>query len=157
MRIDELSIRFAKEFLITQPETYASILAAIVNAQEAQIKGPSIGLPIHLKRAFKNEGWGDEAPTVEDWPHTRRFELFKSRVAIEIEFSRYEFIYRDFIRFLAAYNANKIDVGVIITNTREGLERIKYKSSGPNYERVLEELDWLRPTLTVPLWVIGLR
>ena len=48
---------------------------------------------------------------------------------------------RDFIRFLAAHNANKIHVGVIITNTREGLNRIKHKSSGPSYERVCEELD----------------
>jgi hypothetical protein len=89
--------------------------------------------------------------------HTQYFDFFKQRVAIEIEFSRYEFVYRDFIRFLAAYNANKIDVGIIITNTKAGMERIKHKSSGPNYERVLEELDWLRPTLTVPLWIIGLK
>ncbi len=46
---------------------------------------------------------------------------------------------------------------MLITNTRAGLSRIKGKSSGPNYERVLEELDWLRPTLIVPIWVIGLK
>ena len=45
----------------------------------------------------------------------------------------------------------------IINNTREGLKRIKPKSSGRSFERVCEELDWLRPTLTVPLWIIGLK
>jgi hypothetical protein len=25
------------------------------------------------------------------------------------------------------------------------------------YERVLEEVDWLRPTLTVPIWIIDLK
>jgi hypothetical protein len=37
------------------------------------------------------------------------------------------------------------------------MERIKHKSSGPSFERVLEELDWLRPTLTVPLRIIALK
>lgn len=70
---------------------------------------------------------------------------------MELEFSRYEFVYRDFIWFLAAYDADKIDVGVLITNTKVSLNRIKHKSSGPIFERVCEELDWLRPVLTVPI------
>jgi len=155
VRIDELSFRFGKEFLITRPETLASILAVIVNAQEAHLRKPKSSIACHLQAELSAEGWKKEI--IEGKLHTQYFDFYKSEVAIEIEFSRYEFIYRDFIRFLAAYNANKIDVGVIITNTREGLERIKYKSSGPSYERVCEELDWLRPTLTVPLWIIGLK
>jgi hypothetical protein len=31
------------------------------------------------------------------------------------------------------------------------------RAEHPDYERVCEELDWLRPTLTVPLWIIGLK
>lgn len=157
MRIGEFTFRHGKEYLLTRPELHASILAVIVNAQEAQINSPRTSLTILLRREFASEGWENDSVFVEGKHHTQYFDFFKSRVAIEIEFSRYEFIYRDFIRFLAAYNANKIDVGVIITNTREGLNRIKYKSSGPNFERVCDELDWLRPTLTVPLWVIGLK
>jgi hypothetical protein len=154
VRIDDLSFRYGKEFLTTRPETLASILAVVVNAQEAQLRAPQISIADHLKTELFSEGWKKEALKAKP---AHIFNFFKQRVAIETEFSRYEFIYRDFIRFLAAYNANKIDVGVIITNTKAGLERIKYKSSGPNYERVLEELDWLRPTLTVPLWIIGLK
>ncbi|HXR46769.1 MAG TPA: BglII/BstYI family type II restriction endonuclease [Candidatus Limnocylindrales bacterium] len=157
MRIAEYSIHRSKEYLVTRPEIHASLLAAVVNAQEAQIRAPKTSIVKHLCREFKSEGWQADFQFEQGKLHTQYFDFFRNRVAVGIEFSRYEFIYQDFIRFLAAYNANKIDVGVIITNTREGLERIKYKSSGSNYERVLEELDWLCPTLTVPLWIIGLK
>jgi hypothetical protein len=30
-------------------------------------------------------------------------------------------------------------------------------ASSPNFERVCDELNWLRPTFTLPLWVIGLK
>ena len=157
MRVLEHSFRHAKEWLLTRPEIHASLLAVIINAQEAQISSPRISLSRHLRRAFLAEGWQENHQLVRGQLHAQHVDFFKSGVAIEIELARYEFIYRDFIRFLAAYNANKIDVGVIITNTKAGLGRIKYRSSGPNYERVLEELEWLRPTLTVPLWIIGLK
>ena len=157
MRIADHSFRHAKEWLLTRPELHASLLAVIVNAQEAQIRSPRNSLTEHLRREFLAEGWRENYRLVQGELHAQHFDFFKGGVAIEIEFSRYEFIYRAFIRFMAAYNANRIDVGVIITNTQNGLERIKCKSSRPNYERLLEELNWLRPTLTVPLWVIGLK
>jgi hypothetical protein len=148
---------YAKEFLVTKPELHGSLLAVVINAQEAQRQTPHIPTPDLLRREFILEGWQQKFRLEQGKQHTQYFDFFKSRVAIEIEFSRYEFIYRDFIRFLAAYNANKIDLGDIITNTKAGMQRIKHKSSGPSFERVCEELDWLRPTLTVPLWVIGLK
>ena len=140
-----------------RPEIHASLLAAIINAQEAQIRSPGIALDKHLRREFGSEGWQANFQFDQGKLKTQSFDFFKKRVAIEIEFSRYEFIYGDFIRFLAAYNADKIDVGVLITSTKEGMSRIKYKSPGPSYERVCEELDWLRPTLTVPICLIGLK
>lgn len=157
VRIAECSFHRAKEYLVTRPEIYASLLAVIVNAQEAQIRSPRISLSKHLRREFICEGWQPDFQFAQGRAHIQYFDFFKNRVAIDIEFSRYELIYRDFIQFLVAYNANRINVGVIIANTKAGLERIKHKSAGPNFERVLEELDWLRPTLTVPIWLIGLK
>jgi hypothetical protein len=94
---------------------------------------------------------------MENQPHEQRFDLMKERVAIEVEFSRYEFLSRDYIRFLAAYNADKIDVGVLITNSKSGLKRVKGKAVAPYIDRVKADLDWLRGTITVPIWVIGLK
>jgi hypothetical protein len=133
-------------------------IAKILNAATSvPVQMGKDGLTTKLSESFLKHGWNGEEPLVKGEFHTQYFDFYKARVAIEIEFSRYEFVYRDFIRFLAAYNADKIDVGVIVTNTRDGLKRIKHKSSGPSYERICEELDWLRPTLTVPLWIIGLK
>jgi hypothetical protein len=151
VRIDEHSFRFGKEILAARPELLASVLAVVVNAQESQLRKPSISIGAHLNRELSAEGWKKFRK------RQPIFSFFKSRVAVEVEISQREFVYRSLICFLAAYNANKIDVGVLITNTRVGWERIKHKSSGPSYERVLEELEWLRPTLTVPLWIIGLK
>lgn len=157
VRIVEYSFCHAKEWLVTRPEIHASLLAALVNAQEAQIRSPRIALGKHLRREFGSEGWQGNFQFEEGKLQTQSFDFFKNRVAIEIELSRYEFIYRDIIWFLAAYNAGKIDVGVIITNTKAGLERIKHKSYDPSYERVREELELLRSMLTVPIWIIGLK
>jgi hypothetical protein len=157
VQYETFSYRHADEILNSNLSVKNEILHVINATAAVPVQQGEEGLTAKLSEAFRAQGWSGEVPVVEGKLHTQYFDFFKNRVAIEIEFSRYEFIYRDFIRFLAAYNENKIDVGVIITNTRAGLDRIKYKSSGPNYERVCEELSWLRPTLTVPIWVIGLK
>jgi hypothetical protein len=157
VEIDSLSYRHADEILNSNVAVKNDILTILKSAKAVPVQKGEEGLTAKLSSEFRTHGWSGEVPVIEGKLHTQYFDFYKNRVAIEIEFSRYEFVYRDFIRFLAAYNANKIDVGVIITNTREGLKRIKHKSSGPSYERVCEELDWLRPTLTVPLWIIGLK
>lgn len=95
--------------------------------------------------------------SAEDQPHEQRFDLFKERVAIEIEFSRYEFLSRDYLRFLSAYNGDKIDVGVLITHAESGLARVKQKAVAPSLTRVKADLAWLRGTITVPIWVLALK
>ena len=157
MQFETFSYRHADVILNSNYAVKEDITKILNSAVAVPVRMGKEGLTAKLSETFRKHGWTGEEPLVKGKLHTQYFDFYKSRVAIEIEFSRYEFVYRDFIRFLAAYNADKIDVGVIITNTRAGLPRIKHKSSGPSYERVLEELDWLRPTLTVPLWIIGLK
>jgi hypothetical protein len=151
VRIDEFSFRFGKEIIASRPETFASILAAVVNAQEAYLRRPKISIAAHLVREFSGEGWpkcGKSEPS---------FSFLKDRVAIEIEFSRCEFLSRDYLRFLSAYNSDKIDVGVLITHSEAGLARVKYKAVAPSIIRVKADLAWLRGTITVPIWVIALK
>ena len=151
MRIKDHSFRFGKEIISARPEQYASVLAAIVNSQEAHLRKPGIPLEDHLIRELTAEGW---KKSKNGRPV---FSFFNSRVSIETEFSSPEFMYRDFIYFLTAYNADKIDVGVIIVSTRDGMKRIKQSSSGISYEHVCEELNWLRRILPVPMWIVGLE
>jgi hypothetical protein len=157
VQFETYSYRHADEILNSNLSVKKEIQHVLEATTAVPVQQGEEGLTAKISGAFREHNWSGEVPVIEGKLHTQYFDFFKARVAIEIEFSRYEFVYRDFIRFLAAYNANKIDVGVIITNTRAGNERIKHKSSGPSFERVCEELDWLRPTLTVPIWVIGLK
>lgn len=157
VQFDSRSYRHADEILNSNLAVKNEISHILNSCVAVPVQQGEEGLTAKISESFRANNWSGEVPVVEGRLHTQYFDFFKGRVAVEIEFSRYEFVYRDFIRFLAAYNADKIDVGVLITNTKEGLNRIKYKSSGPSFERVCEELDWLRPTLTVPIWLIGLQ
>jgi hypothetical protein len=148
VRISEFSFRSGKETVAKHPEILASIFAAIVNAQEAQLQKPKISIVKHLERELSAERWTKPEQNLS---------FLKKRVSLEIEFSHYEFVYRDFIRFLAAYATDKIIVGVLITNTEVGADRIKHKSDQPHFERVCQELKPLRSSFLVPIWVVGLR
>ena len=134
MRIDEFSIRFGKEILWARPELHASILAALVNAQEAHLREPNISKAEHLRREFAAEGW------LKGRASEPRFSFLRERVAVQIRFSN-----RVLLRFLFAFKADQIDVGVLIVDSKSQLSR------------VTTDLIWLRPALTVPLWVICLR
>lgn len=125
--------------------------------KEAPVKQGPDGLTAALMAAFEGRGWAKEVPVSNNEDHEQRFDLAKDRVAVEIEFSRYEFLYRDYLRFLSAYNADKIDVGVLITHAESGLSRTKHPSGAPSMARVQTDLVWLRPTITVPIWVIALK
>jgi hypothetical protein len=134
VRIDEHSFRFGKEILQARPGLYASILAALVNAQEARLREPKISKAEHLRREFAAEGWlngGASEP---------RFSFLRERVAVQILFSD-----RALLRFLFAFKSDQIDVGVLIVGSRSKLKRVK------------ADLAWLRGIITVPIWVIGLK
>ena len=60
-------------------------------------------------------------------------------------------------RVLSAYNADKIDVGVLIIHADSALGRVKHPAVAPSLGRIKDDLAWLRPTLTVPLWVVALN
>jgi hypothetical protein len=61
-------------------------------------------------------------------------------VAVQILFSD-----RALLRFLYAFKSDQIDVGVLIVDSKSKLGRVS------------TDLIWLRSTLTVPLWIIGLK
>jgi hypothetical protein len=133
-RLDEFSIRFGKEILWARPELHASILAALVNAQEAHLREPTISKAEHLRREFAAEGW------LKGGASEPRFSFLRERVAVQIRFSD-----RALLRFLYAFKADQIDVGVLIVDSKSQMSR------------AASDLLWLRSTLTVPLWVIALK
>jgi len=157
VQFDTFSYRHAEEILNSHLAIKRQINEVLNSAKEAPVKQGPEGLTSALMAAFQKLGWKSEVPVSDKEEHEQRFDLCKERVAIEIEFSRYEFLYRDYLRFLSAYDADKIDVGILITHAESGLARTKHPSGAPSLARVQADLAWLRPTITVPIWIIGLK
>lgn len=109
-----------------------------------------------IQQSFVENGWNGEQLVTEDTIRKHFFDLYKEKVAIEIEFARNEFLYRDYFRFLLAYNKGIIDVGVIITLDPKAKELYKYQSVRPDIEYAKDDFQWLMPVLGVPIWVIGI-
>ncbi len=157
VQFETFSYRHAEEIINARLSIRREIGEVLDSVQETNVAIGKDSLTPRIVNAFVKKGWQKEVLVMENQPHEQRFDLLKERVAIEIEFSRYEFLSRDYIRFLAAYNTDKIDVGVLITTSKSGLDRIKHKAVAPYVERVKADLAWLRGTITVPIWVIGLK
>lgn len=157
VQFETFSYRHAEEILNAHLTIKREIVAALEEVQEAKVGKGADALTPRIVAAFLARGWQKEVRVAEDQPHEQRFDLFKDRVAIEIEFSRYEFLSRDYLRFLSAYNGDKIDVGVLITHAESGLARVKQKAVAPSLARVKADLAWLRGTITVPIWVLALK
>jgi hypothetical protein len=157
MQFETFSYRHAEEILNSHLAIKREIACVLEEVKETIVAAGSEGLTTKICSAFVSRKWESEVRVADNQPHEQRFDLLKERVAVEIEFSRYEFLSRDYIRFLSAYNADKIDVGVLITHSASGLSRVKHKAVAPSMVRVKADLAWLRGTITVPIWVIGLK
>jgi len=150
MEYSEYDFKFAKTILheIEMLREIDSIL------REANIKlgrnvspSPSRAL-IEL---FEINNWVREY-SVTDRSSRLRFDLFKNNVAIEIQLTDPSDCYNDYLKFLLAYNHERIEVGVEIVydNTVRG-------SSLPYINRVINDLEIYRRVIPCPIWVIGLK
>jgi hypothetical protein len=112
VRIDELSFQRGKEIVAAKPEILASILAVIVNAQEAHLRNSRISVAEHLRREF----------LVEGWPQYNSRNLFlNEQIAIEISNGR-----GGIKKFLSD---KKINVVVVVTEAKK-LQLVKAEFEG---------------------------
>jgi hypothetical protein len=112
----------------------------------------------YLQEAFKKCGWTSEALVSRSTLRRHYFDLFKDRVAIEIEFSNRENLYRDYFRFMLAEHEGMIDVGVIITwDPRIEAHIVEISQGGiADLQQARDDLGWIRLWFRMPIWVIGL-
>lgn len=109
-----------------------------------------------IKNAFIQNNWSAEA-TISN--RTRmRFDLYKERIGIEIETSHIIHTYKDFLKFLVAFNDGKIDVGVEIVYDDSFVRRYGLGHDKPTIGKVKKDLETLfRPIIPVPIFVMGLE
>ena len=111
-----------------------------------------------IQRAFLRHGWRAESLVSARTAHRQYFDLYKDRVAIEIELTNREMLYRDYLRFQVAETEGTLDVGVIIVFDRDP----RYSStetahnSHPHLEDVVDDLKALRGLVAVPIWVLAI-
>jgi len=150
MKFNEYSHFHGKELLKTiHPEVYREVIS-IITELEPFNHGE--------KKGWQREGKADFKTDKEDF-----LDLCKWKIAIEMEYSRFEMFFRDFFRFMLLYEKREIDVGIIIT-----LDQMAYKrwaGEAKSYERARASLDKLIDFLKgdyssivkVPLWCIGIE
>jgi len=86
----------------------------------------------HIAEAFALHGWQKEG--IADFSTDKRdtLDLCKWKVAIEMEFSRFEMFFRDFFRFMLLYERREIDVGIIITLDQMAYDQ--WRDGVPSYK-----------------------
>ena len=111
-----------------------------------------------VQQAFLRYGWQAEALVSARTGKRHHFDLYKDRVAIEIELTNREMLYRDYIRFLLADAEGRIDVGVIILLDQEAryLHPAALRNGIPRLEDVAGDLRSLYNVIGVPIWVVAL-
>lgn len=139
-------------------EIESILLALELEPPSAHCKGDPYGPHRQIQRAFLRRRWAGEVIVSPRSNYRHRFDIYKERIAIEIELSSRERLYRDYFRFLMAEMDGRIDVGVIILLDADThcLLHNGNKNGAPLLEDVIDDLNTMRSTITVPIWVIAL-
>ena len=165
MKFNDYSHRHGKELLeIIHPDIVKEI-KTILNSLEPFPHGAKKGITVkeHISNAFLKNGWEKEAKAYFKTNKKDYIDLYKNRVPIEMEYSRFEMFFRDFFRFMLLYERQEIDAGVIITLDEMAYER--WKGEAKSYKQARASLrkltDFLKGEysfiVNVPIWCIGIE
>jgi hypothetical protein len=112
-----------------------------------------------IQRAFEECGWFAEAAASPLTGARTRFDLTKEGVAIEIETSSREYLYRDYFRFMLAESQGILRVGIIILldETLRAADPHAFRSVSPRLDDVIYDLRCLNSWISVPIWTVALR
>jgi hypothetical protein len=112
-----------------------------------------------IQRAFQPFGWFAEAAASPFTGARTRFDLSKQGVAIEIETSSREFLYRDYFRFMLAESQGMLRVGIIILldDSPGAPHSFAARACCPRLDDVIYDLRSLSSWISTPIWAIGLR
>jgi len=117
----------------------------------------SCGPHRQIQRAFQHCGWEAEVLVSPRTERRQYFDLYKDRVAIEIEFSSHERLYRDYLRFQLAEADNRIDVGVIVMLDDDArfIHPCGLRDGLPRVDDAVDDLHALHDCVAVPIWLVG--
>jgi hypothetical protein len=79
----------------------------------------------------------------------------KDRVQVEVQFGNMARWYTDVFKFQVSCSLGLIDVGVLVVPIQDFASTIDENVA--YYERVMRELPYAKMSITLPIWVIGIR
>ncbi len=151
------SFRFAEEILNSKFQSVVDEIKHVISDHlELDPYGKGKNRPHEvIKRAFRdNAGWSTEELISERI--RKKHDLFKKRIAIEIETTNISGTYRDYLKFLTSFNAGKIDLGILLTFSDEFVKKYYPKGKDLIFGRVKRDLELFRLIIPIPILVIAL-
>jgi len=165
MRFTEYSHRHGKELLqVLHPEIVKEVEATL-NDLAPFPHGTKKGETVkeYIRAAFEKKGWQPEWRADFKTDKEDYLDLCKWRVAIEMEYSRFEMFFRDFFRFMLLYERKEIDAGIIITLDKMAYERwgngsLAYESARASQQKLVDFLKGdYSAVVDAPIWCIGIE
>ena len=112
-------------------------------------------LNIRLDEAFRAHAWQCQPPVTEDQVTGIKADYKKDRVQVEVQFGNMARWYTDVFKFQVSYSLDLIDVAVLVVPMQDFASTIDENVA--YYERVMRELPYAKMSITLPIWVIGIR
>lgn len=111
-----------------------------------------------IQSAFLKRGWQPEVLVTSRTAKRHFFDLYKERVAVEIEISSRERLFRDYFRFVLAEADGRIDLGILVVLDPDAryAHPAGLRNALPRLEDVVDDLRSLRSIVGVPIWTVAI-
>jgi hypothetical protein len=112
-------------------------------------------LNARLDEAFRARDWHCQPPVTEDKVTGIKADYKKDRVQVEVQFGNMARWYTDVFKLQVSYSLDLIDVGVLVVPMQDFASTIDENVA--YYERVVRELPYAKMSITLPIWIVGIR
>ena len=117
----------------------------------------------YIAEAFKMHGWETEKEIPLGTRKSDYCDIAKGKLFIEQEYSKFETLFRDFLRFMLLFDRGDLDVGLVICYDSSAFDRwenkdTRWKSARATLQRAKDFLEGdYKTVLRVPMWIIGIE
>ena len=108
-----------------------------------------------LDKEFKARKWSCQPPVTEDKITNIKADYKRGRVQVEVQFGNMARWYTDVFKFQVSYSLGLIDVGILVVPMQDFANTIDENVA--HYEESHPELPYAKMSLTLPIWVVGIR
>ncbi len=165
MKISDYSHRHGRELveLLHSPE-YNEILNLFSSIEPFHHGETKNQTPVNkIAQAFTDKGWEPEKKIPLSKGKSDFCDLYKNKLYVEQEYSKFETLFRDFFRFILLEDKGELDVGIIVCYDEAAFG--SWGAAGPSYgssrATLQRAVDFLKgdygTVVRVPIWVIGIE